>query len=367
MKKLLYITDGIYPATIGGMQKVSLQHIQMLSDSIEVCVIYSGEEITNMLENVTYIHIPWPKEIGFYINKYPHQLRLFSTLVKKQVNNIKPDIIYTEGPLVDSLLSKSLSNIPIIFHPHGLEPFQDKGSLLDNLKANILKPIIKRHCLFSDKVVTQGGKLSEILLNTIGVPKEHLYVLQNVFSVDHDEKDHWDIENKKFDLIFVGRNEKRKGLDFALNALSQMGSSISVCVVGSHDEYQKKYRKMKNIFWAGEITEPKKIQTLYKKSRFLILPSFAEGMPTVLLEAMSQGTPAIASDVGAVKEVIEEDVNGYLFEKGQKNSFVNQVKRAFRLSNRDYKELSVQSKKCIEKDFSFNVVQRKLVNLVTDM
>jgi glycosyltransferase involved in cell wall biosynthesis len=64
--------------------------------------------------------------------------------------------------------------------------------------------------------------------------------------------------------------------------------------------------------WFGESNKA----TLYKEVDAFILPSHNEGLPVVILEAMSYGLPIIATRVGGIPEIMEHEVNGFLFEKG---------------------------------------------------
>lgn len=64
--------------------------------------------------------------------------------------------------------------------------------------------------------------------------------------------------------------------------------------------------------WFGESDKA----ALYKEVDAFILPSHNEGLPVVILEAMSYGLPIIATRVGGIPEIMEHEVNGFLFEKG---------------------------------------------------
>ncbi|WP_276348732.1 glycosyltransferase family 4 protein [Daejeonella sp. JGW-45] len=56
--------------------------------------------------------------------------------------------------------------------------------------------------------------------------------------------------------------------------------------------------------------------SFFSSLNLFLLPSYLEGMPTVILEAMSMGIPVISTKVGGIPELIEDGVNGYLFQPG---------------------------------------------------
>ena len=71
----------------------------------------------------------------------------------------------------------------------------------------------------------------------------------------------------------------------------------------------------KNIEFTGWVVGAEK-SALLGKAAIFVLPSYAEGLPMALLEAMSCGTAVIATDVGGVAEVVENEKNGLLVPPG---------------------------------------------------
>ena len=67
---------------------------------------------------------------------------------------------------------------------------------------------------------------------------------------------------------------------------------------------------------------------LYAASDYVALPSFYDGMPNVLLEAMALGIPLIASRVGGMADLLEDGVHGYLFEPGDGHGLRRALARA---------------------------------------
>ena len=136
--KLLYVTDGIAPYVMGGMQAVSRRHIKCLVDNdLELVIIYSRTDNHEKVElpgKTIYVEWPHSKGVMKYVpGHYVQELKNYSKKVTQILNNEKPDIVYTEGPLLYDYLQNSSQRIPVLFHPHGLEMFQYKGSFLEDL------------------------------------------------------------------------------------------------------------------------------------------------------------------------------------------------------------------------------------------
>lgn len=137
------------------------------------------------------------------------------------------------------------------------------------------------------------------------------YVVTDIFKPDSGS-------HKKYDLIFVGRSGSQKNLDNllkAVNCLKTRSKSISMLMVGGcgSDDNIQKVVKDHNL----DITFRNNVSNFdlphyLNQAKVFILPSYYEGHPKTLLEAMSCGLPCIGSDVTGIKEDIEHMKTGYL-------------------------------------------------------
>jgi glycosyltransferase involved in cell wall biosynthesis len=64
---------------------------------------------------------------------------------------------------------------------------------------------------------------------------------------------------------------------------------------------------------------------IYQKADLLILPSYEEGLPYVIIEAMASGLPIISTPVGGIPEVIKEGINGFLINPGDYEALANRI------------------------------------------
>ncbi len=125
-----------------------------------------------------------------------------------------------------------------------------------------------------------------------------------------------DFQDKSFDVISIGRLEPEKGhliLVKALEQLSKRGLDLQAIIIGPGREINflkesvKKMGLSGKINVSGAIPHGKKLFTKLDESKLFILPSFTEGMPRSLIEAMARGLPAIGSDVGGIKELLAKE------------------------------------------------------------
>jgi glycosyltransferase involved in cell wall biosynthesis len=163
---------------------------------------------------------------------------------------------------------------------------------------------------FADEVIAVSNNVKEILLkrakkksNVIpnGVPQAPL-----TSSTAYLEK--IGVKSKEY-ILAVARFVPEKGLHDLIKAYYSIGSKYALVIAGDADHQTAYSRNLKrlaaqnaNIKMTGYITGDPLFQ-LYRNARLFILPSYHEGLPIVLLEAMSFGIPVLASDIVANKEV----------------------------------------------------------------
>jgi glycosyltransferase involved in cell wall biosynthesis len=143
------------------------------------------------------------------------------------------------------------------------------------------------------------------------INSQERHILKTALSIDKD-----------IVINFTGRIVERKGVDILVNAFAEsmelMPSSILIIVGAGPDEDKIKNMASKlginnKIRFFGHSRE---VIKYYHAADIYVLPSYAEGMPNSLLEAMACGLPIIASKIGGVVDVIENGKDGILFEPG---------------------------------------------------
>lgn len=144
------------------------------------------------------------------------------------------------------------------------------------------------------------------------LPKEKLWLKPN--PIDWPSALNQNEERQGF--LYVGRLESAKGIVDLLNVWEQLPESMILNVIGSgeDDALQRAYQR-KNIHFLGKISHEQTIDYI-KKSKYFIHPSLAyETFGLTLVEALAQGTPVIAFDIGPRKEFIQSQGNGWLCDK----------------------------------------------------
>lgn len=99
--------------------------------------------------------------------------------------------------------------------------------------------------------------------------------------------------------------------------------------------------------WISHEELPKYLNQL----RLLVLPSYTEGLPNIMLEAMACGTPVLATPVGAVPDVIVDEKTGFIMENNSPECIAENVVRA--LSYPDLEKIAEAGRRFVEENFTF--------------
>lgn len=362
--KIALLTDGVWPYVIGGMQKHSFYLCKYLAGTGNTVHLYhtvKGAAIqphlselfsTDELKNINEFLIPYP-ETGSYPGHYIRASYLYSRNVfEKLKGSIEEyDIIYIQGFSGWYLLNKKkegLETAPCILNFHGLEMFQKPASRRNQLEQMMFRPFVKKLLRSSDWVQSLGGNLTEIL-RKLGIPGQKILEIgigvEAKWLVNAPEK----TEGRNF--AFVGRYERRKGIEELSEAIQSLlpEKEFGFHFIGPIPE-DKKINAV-NIIYHGLIKDQGSLKNILDKSDFLVVPSYAEGMPTVILEAMARGCAIIATDVGAVKEQVS-DKNGILLDEVSVPGIRSALLQAIDMTPPD-----IQSRK----EFSLELVQERFV------
>lgn len=138
----------------------------------------------------------------------------------------------------------------------------------------------------------------------------------------------------KLRMVTVGRLAPVKGqlqLLEACDALTQRGIDWSVDIVGDGPlrATLEQHADRSRVTFSGAVS-PEDVQRHYAAADLFVLPSFAEGVPVVLMEAMAMGLPVIATRVGGVAELVEDGVTGRVIAPGNVAQLTDAILEAAR-------------------------------------
>lgn len=327
--RVALITDGISPYVIGGMQKHSFYLAKYFAKhQIQVDLIHYNHSDFDIkrLEFFTPEEQPYINSIilqfpssakfpGHYIYKsYKYSCLAFEA-IKAQLSSY--DFIYTKGfsgwKLISEKYKGNISCCPIGVNFHGYEMFQIAPEVKAKLQQVLLKSFVKKISLQANVVFSYGGKITSII-QAIGVNPKHIIEIPSGVEVDFISPTTASHNEPFTKFVFVGRAERRKGiieLNTALQQFITQKYSFQFEFIGPIPEALK--LKHPSIIYHGELRDSKQIKQVLQQADVLVCPSWSEGFPNVILEAMASGLAIIATHVGAISAMVSSK-NGWLIE-----------------------------------------------------
>ncbi len=169
-----------------------------------------------------------------------------------------------------------------------------------------------------DRYVTLTDFAKQLFIDSsFGVPAEKYTTKPNFVTTRRKLTDPANGPSRMDCFLFIGRLTEEKGITALLEAFT--GTSFRLQIVGEgplRNKVKEVTRQSPNITYLGAL-ERTAIDPLLASCTALIFPSiWYEGMPMTLLEAFAAGTPAIASDLGAMQSMVQDGRNGWLFTPG---------------------------------------------------
>lgn len=290
----------------------------------------------------------------------------FVRLCCKLLVNRKIRIIHIHGSYGASVLrkalvaftGKSVFSKKILYHIHSSE-YPQKYTMAPRFHQKLVDSLIQK----SDLVGCLTPKWQELYIKQFGL--QNTVVIPNmVVHPDYDTgKRVFAAADKPIRFAFLGLIHEKKGIFDLVSMLAENKAYFSGKVIfhlggiGKVDELRaliKKYGLEELVDFMGWVGEEGKAK-LYRDVDAFFLPSYNEGLPIVILEAMSYGLPVIATNVGGIPEVMENGKNGFLFECGDQEA----MKVALTKYINDHNLLAVHGRESFEmvgKYFPENVV-----------
>lgn len=370
--KIALLTDGIYPFVVGGMQKHSYMLCKYLSQrGIHVYLFHPKIcSLENLLssftdeeqKNITCVFIDLPK-VHSFPGHYIYQGYLYSRLIATHVNVLhEVDFIYAKGRCSLYLLKhKKLFKTPIGSNNHGYEFFQKQVDVKSFLQSIMLRMAFGYINTKADYVFSYGGKITQLLINS-GVPAAKIIEIQGAVSSELITNHQIQTTGiRKF--IFIGRYEKRKGIQYLNTCIDTLSQEydFEFHFIGNIPESMQ--LKNRNIKYHGLIKDVSQIQNIVNQSHILVCPSYSEGMPNVILEAMAGGCAVIASDVGAVSLVVDNSV-GWLIKPRSTKSLHIALVEAIKYDNDKLSALRTNARSVIKSQFTWDNVIETTINKI---
>lgn len=336
MKKIIIVTT--VPLSVSTLIKGQARYLSQFFN-VKIVTSYSdkNKEISDY-EGVTIKSIDMTRKITIFKDlKALYQIYSYFLLEK-------PDIVYTFTPKAGLLgmIASFLSRVPVRIHNIvGMPLMESRGSKRILLKfierltyffstqlfcnSFGLRDYVKAHLTKRDiKVIAQGS------IN--GVDSDHFH---NILSREEKSelRQKYQINDKDFVLIFVGRIVRDKGINELIESfvsLKKRHLNLKLLLVGDYEEHLnpingENLEIIKNSNDIITVGFQNDIRNFLAMSDLFVLPSYREGLPNSLIEAGSYGIPLVATNINGCNEIVLEGETGLLVEKNSVDGLINAI------------------------------------------
>jgi glycosyltransferase involved in cell wall biosynthesis len=175
-------------------------------------------------------------------------------------------------------------------------------------------------------------------------------------------------------LVCVARFVAQKGhlvLVEAIDGLVREGVDIEVDLIGDGSLREKIESEIRSRELEAHVhllgwQDSEQVRQVIESSRALVLPSFAEGLPVSLMEAMALGRPVIATHVGAVNELIEDRVHGWLVSAGSVEELTEAMREVLSAPVARLTQMGVAGRERVLRRHDADREAQKLASLIMD-
>lgn len=296
----------------------------------------------------------------------------FQKRIKNDLEN--SDLINIHYPTFGALRFRK----PAILTLHGIASdkanFRNQRTIYNILRSwyrlSLMKILEDRTFKNVDAIICLNDLLKKQLLER-NVSSDKIFLIRNGvdtkrFSyVQSNFKQH----NTNISFLYVGRFIHSKNILKLLEAFKSQdlsGCYLEIAGVGPLENQIKRIISSKelqhiNISFLG-YKSGNDLVRLYQNCDYYVLPSFYEGLPFTLLEAMACGKPAIVGNFANADVVVKDQQNGFIIPEENVDSIRKVLKKA--IANKDrLEEMSISARQHIEKNFSLQQAMEKTVSL----
>ncbi|MYL47152.1 glycosyltransferase [Virgibacillus halodenitrificans] len=287
---------------------------------------------------------------------------------KKITSNIKPDVVltYTIKPnIYGGLACKSLG-VPYIANITGLGSSVVNGGVMQKVSKVLYKLAFKD----VSKVFFQNKSNQQFFIdNNLALGKHCLLPGSGVNLKQFSPLLYSDDTVTEF--VFISRIMKEKGIDQYLDAAKHIKKKYPDTIFHVLGFCEERYENTLHLLHNQGIIQyhgmQRDVREFLSTSHCTIHPSFHEGMSNVLLESAASARPIITTNVSGCKEIVDDNVNGYLVEKENSEDLIMKIEQFLNLSLRQKEEMGKAGRKKVEKEFNRDIIVNAYMKEIKDI
>ena len=285
---------------------------------------------------------------------------------KKIMREIKPDVVltYTIKPNIYGGMAARKYNIPQLANITGLGTSIEDGGISSKFILQLYKYGIKsaRTVFFQNQTNLDFFKRQGLVRDNYAlIPGSGVNLTENYFEPYPEE-------TNKTVLLIIGRMMKNKGTGEILEAAEEIRKrrkDVIFRFIGFPDDDWKaiidEAVKKGIVEYLGNQTD---VHSFIKNSQATLMASYHEGMSNVLLEAAASGRPLIVADRSGCREVVDDNVTGFIVPINDEAATIEAVYKFLALTPEEREQMGIEGRKKMEKEFDRQLVVEAYVEEV---
>jgi len=239
------------------------------------------------------------------------------------------DIVHTHSTEAGIIgrFAAALAGTPAVVHTvHGVPFAEDRNDLLERF----ILTCERRAAPVSDRIVTNADAITaDYLARGIGKPDQYTTVYSGIdLERFQGVNPAPDVDGDGVRIVMIGRLADGKGFHDLLEAIERVSGEVSVYLVGDGPERDSIERAIDSRGLTETVTllgYRSDIPAILAAADVFVLPSYREGTPRVITEAMASGLPVVATDIAGIPEQVADGESGYLIQPGDVSALAERL------------------------------------------
>ena len=283
--------------------------------------------------------------------------------ILKIINKEKPDLIHIvfEDILLGITSYFLKKKYPIVFTEHD-PSFHEGEKIYRRVHHGFTKLLALQK---ADAIIVHGERMKEILVNR-NVSEDKIY------SIPHGEFSiyaKWRKDGIKEDksVLFLGRIEKYKGIDYLIKAEPLITSAVSdakIIIAGSGDfkKYKHLIKNKDNFEVHNRFIPDEEVAEFFQRAGVVVLP-YVDGSQTGIIPiAYSFKKPVVVTDVGSIPEVVDDGITGYVVPPRNSEALAEAIVKLLK-EDTLRKEMGENAYKKMKEEFSWDKIAEKTIEV----
>jgi glycosyltransferase involved in cell wall biosynthesis len=239
------------------------------------------------------------------------------------------DIVHTHSTEAGIIgrFAAAIANVPAVVHTvHGIPFAEDRNMILNRFVCHCERVSAQ----WTDRIVTNADAITEAYLQRgIGRPKQYTTVYSGI-NLDRfrNASPADDVNGSGVRILMVSRLADGKGFVDLFDAIEAIDEEISVYLVGDgplYDEIEESITERDlPVSMLGYRSD---VASIMAACDIFVLPSYREGTPRVITEAMASGLPVVSTDIAGIPEQVADAKSGFLIQPGESVALADRLSR----------------------------------------